>query len=399
MYLVHLSISNLISHHPYPMLSLRTIYQKDLTTSLLDKLAVFLEEGFPTDSTELWLKRFSVWWDSNPAVSETTPCGWMLADFDDLTIYGFRGNIPVTYQHNHERLLGSASTAWYVSKDFRREYSTKIFEQQLLMDGVDLFVATTPAPPVKKRMLKNGFHVINEGESTTIYLTLTNMHLFSSQLSKKFAREAIVKRGRDYRITKILATGFSVVSRCLPRPGSRGKTLVQSDGKYEIRQCCDVAEFLPYVSRHQEVGSVEYAKDVNTLHWLLFSQEIQTLLSRTVNLLFTTSGEYVGYFIYDLEQMYGEKTLRIREMKLLCDDMGILSLIIKHAKTVARNNACSGVFVTVLSPEFELYGLLEKKFLLKIRSEGRYCVLFRSGGDDMYLRYRMSDLDPDGGVI
>lgn len=381
------------------MISLRTIYQKDLTDSLQDKLATFLEEGFPTDSKELWLKRFSVWWDANPAVSETTPCGWMLADFDDLTIYGFRGNIPVNYQHNQEQLLGSASTAWYVSQEMRREHSTKIFEQQLLMENVDLFVATTPAPPVKKRMLKNGFRVINERESTTIYLTLTNLHLFASQLSKKFAREAIVKKGWERQLTKCLSAGFSVVSRCLPRPGKGGNTAGLSDGKYEVHQCSDVAEFLPYVSQHQEVGTVEYAKDVNTLHWLLFSPEIQNLLSRTVNLIFTVSGEYVGYFIYDLEQMYGEKTLRIREMKILRDDMGILSLILKHAKTAARNNACSGVFVTVLSPESGLYGLLEKKFLLKLRAEGRYCVLFRSGGDDMYLRYRMSDLDPDGGVI
>lgn len=381
------------------MISLRTIYQKDLTESLLDKLAAFLEEGFPTDSKELWMKRFSVWWGANPAVSETTPCGWMLADFDDLTVYGFRGNIPVNYQHNQEQLLGSASTAWYVSKDFRREYSTKIFEQQLLMENVDLFVATTPAPPVKKRMLKNGFRVINEGESTTIYPTITNLHLFASQLSKKFAREAIVKKGWDCRITKILATGLSIVSRCLPRPGSGGKTPALSDGKYEIRQCGDVAEYLPYVSCHQESDTIEYSKDVNTLHWLLFSQEIQNLLSRTVKFIFTVSGEYVGYFIYDLEQMYGEKTLRIREMKLLRDDMGVLSLIVKHAKTVARNNACSGVFVTVLSPESGVSRLLEKKFLLKLRSEGRYCVLFRGVGEERYLKYRMSDLDPDGGVI
>ncbi len=381
------------------MISLRTIYQKDLSPHLLDKLAAFLEEGFPTDSKELWLKRFSVWWNSNPAISETTPCGWMLADFDDLTVYGFRGNIPVNYQHNQDRLLGSASTAWYVSKEMRREYSTKIFEQQLLMDDVDLFVATTPAPPVKKRMLKNGFRVINEGEFTTIYPTITNLHLFASQLSKKFAREAIAKKGCDYQITKILASGFSIVSRCLPRPGNSSKKLVQSDGKYEIRQCLDVTEYLAYVSLHLEVDTVEYTKDVNTLQWLLFSHEIQNLLSRTVNLIFTESGEYVGYFIYDLEQMYGEKTLRIREMKLLHNDMQILSLIVKHAKTAARNNACSGVFVTGLSPEHGLYEMLEKKFLLKLRSEGRSCVLFRGGGDEMYSMYRMSDLDPDGGVI
>ncbi|MBI3543819.1 MAG: hypothetical protein HY075_11150, partial [Deltaproteobacteria bacterium] len=47
-------------------------------------------------AADVWLKRFGLWWDDNPAFGGDVERGWFLKDGD--RVVGFLGNVPTWFQ-------------------------------------------------------------------------------------------------------------------------------------------------------------------------------------------------------------------------------------------------------------------------------------------------------------
>jgi len=88
---------------------------------------------------DLWLK--------NPAFREyrdSLPMGWVL-ESEKHDIFGYLGNIPLIYELEGRRLLGSVAHAWVVEEDYR-SYSLLLLQQYFAQKKVDLFLNATVGP-------------------------------------------------------------------------------------------------------------------------------------------------------------------------------------------------------------------------------------------------------------
>ena len=74
-----------------------TITVREVTDEDIMSLAEFLPTGmlFKHTTKETWLRRFEIWWKTNPAYSDLFPKGWVLEN--NSSIVGFMGNLPVKF--------------------------------------------------------------------------------------------------------------------------------------------------------------------------------------------------------------------------------------------------------------------------------------------------------------
>ena len=159
---------------------------------------------------------------------------------------------------------------------------------------------------------------------------------------------------------------------------------------------------MAHLEEHKKGDTIELSKDKTTLDWILFSPEVQALLHRTTAQIFTKAGEYCGYFIYDIQHVGKDTTLRIREIQLLKPEDAVIKLILKHVKIEAKNAGCAAVYSGLQNPDPAVDKLLHKHILLSLKTENRYYVKFRKNvitDVDPYSIYVPSDLDPDVGFI
>lgn len=382
------------------MIEIKTLYKKSINGELCNKLAALLEEGFPEDSARLWLLRFNLWWFSNPALDENTPIAWILID-ENNAISGFRGNIPVYYTYADKRLKGSASTSWYIKSEIRGDIRSQMFYKQLEQTDVDLFIATTPILPVKRRLLGVGFKEIKARRPIRNYVIITNFGLQCHQLSAVLSGTLSRKRG----IARILLTFVVKMLHNCPVLHPRKSIKNSKDemlSKYNIKECDDVDVFMKYFYGDKIIHSISISRDKSNLEWLFFSDSVKALLERTVNLVHDDSGEVSGYFVYDIQESKSIKSLRIREINLKKYNRETINRILKYSKYVAKANACAKIYITATISDDRLSAYFDKKILLKIGVDNLGCILFRDGcvnGIDPYVAFTPSDFDPDKGVI
>ena len=79
-------------------MTLKSIALSELSDDLQDELALLLSHGFPSDSSDLWKKRFAYWWHANPYLSTDSLVGWYVFDEESSSIVGFLGKITAPYQ-------------------------------------------------------------------------------------------------------------------------------------------------------------------------------------------------------------------------------------------------------------------------------------------------------------
>jgi hypothetical protein len=125
------------------MANVVAVQQADYGT-LADFLATFPGE---TRSQGYWLRRFTYWWDTNPACLEGMARGWILED--NHTYVGFLGVIPLQFKVDDTMLTAYHSTTWRVLDTHRNE-SLKLILKQLQIAHNTLLFNTTPNDKVEK---------------------------------------------------------------------------------------------------------------------------------------------------------------------------------------------------------------------------------------------------------
>lgn len=383
------------------MYDINTLYLRNLSQEKCEQLAKFLEEGFPTDSYQKWMLRFNLWWFSNPAMDEDTPIGWEVTNNNQ--VLGFRGNIPVFYTLGSQKIKGSASTSWYMRAEIRKEYSELIFNEQLKQKNVNLFIATTPIPPVQKRLLNAGFKAVESNRETTSYHIVTNWNLEMRVLTHHFLKTAKYAKGIQKRKYSSLSNICSTIGKILSILKQDNKIPYNSQqiGDYLFDELVDVNKFVRYGTIHANHNLIEISNDIENIGWMFFSDAVKTLLSRTVSLVFDNSENYIGYFVYDIKEQHSIKSLYVRDIKLLDYNLNVLKSISKYVRNIAKINSCSGVYISVLTRDEKLYHQLNKLILIKKKRARKSFILLntRNNNSESYNLFNPSDLDPDRGLV
>jgi len=378
-----------------------TLYKKDLTEEFLNKLATFLNEGFPSETQTLWKLRFKLWWFSNPFLTDTTPVCWIIEDETTNTLIGFLGNLMVLFKYGNQHLRVSDGTSWYVAKNIRGPETSSLYFTFSRQKNADVILNTTPSSTIQTILPTLGFKQIG-GDKLQNYMIIINVAKYISMMATLLDHFSESQSGNKAQIFVLASKVGNICSKILPKRKQAQMPAHDTDGRYIIRDCKNSQSFLESLTKHKKGNTIELSKDKTTLDWILFSPEVQALLRRTTAQIFTKTGEYCGYFIYDIQHVGKDTTLRIRELQLLKPEDAVIKLILKHAKVEAKNAGCAAVYSGLQNPDPAVDKLLHKHILLSLKTENRYYVKFRKNvitDVDPYSIYVPSDLDPDVGFI
>jgi hypothetical protein len=105
-----------------------------------DGLATFLAGFEESETPKMWLKKFKLWWDNNPAFTPETQRGWLLRTNDGIV--GFIGNVPTRFQLHGRQVVICNATTWRVLPEFRNQSLTLLFKLINAAKGSILFVTT-----------------------------------------------------------------------------------------------------------------------------------------------------------------------------------------------------------------------------------------------------------------
>jgi len=377
------------------------LYKKDLTEEYLNNLAAFLKEGFSSDTQTLWKLRFDFWWFSNPFLTDTTPVCWIIEDETTHKLAGFLGNLMVLFKYDNQLLRVSDGTSWYVSKNIRGPETSSLYFTFSRQKNADIVLNTTPSSTIQNILPTLGFKKIGEDKLTN-YMIIINFANYISMMATLLDHFSESQSSSKARIFVLASKIGNICSKILPKTKHAQIPAYDTDGRYVIKYCENSQSFLEYFTEHKKGDAIELSKDKTTLDWILFSPEVQALLHRTTAQIFTKTGEYGGYFIYDIQHVGKDTTLRIREIQLLKPDDAVIKLILRHAKIEAKNAGCAAVYSGLQNPDPEVDKLLHKHILLSLKTDNRYYVKFRKNvitDVDPYAIYVPSDLDPDVGFI
>ena len=369
--------------------------------SVESSIAKFLSVGFPSDSADLWKKRFAYWWKENPYVIGDEVIGWYLQDAESSRIGGFIGKIPLAYLHGGEYLRACAGTSWYVIDEMRGIQSTRLFMKYNKEKNTDLYLDTTPTVPVQKMLPDIGF-VKMGGEKIHNYMIISSLGSFSSMMSTLLHHFADSETGWLQKAFLSASKAGHLASKILPKAKPKPNLPLPETREYKLRVCEDAETFIRHYSAHKKGDTIELARDKKTLDWIFYSPAVQELLHRKVVQVFSGGGKYCGYFIYDQQHVGDVTTIRLRELKLLHPDNQLIKLIIRYLKTEAKRHGCAAVYSGLQADDDEVDKLLRKNILLHLDTDNRYYVKFRKKAVtdvDPYSIYVPSDIDPDAGFI
>lgn len=154
---------------------------------LADYLASFPQE---TRGAEFWRDRFRLWWDHNPAFSNSFERGWVLKNKGKIV--GFLGNFPSYFQLSGEPTIVNNATTWRVSLDYRNYSLLLLFKQMNYSKGTLLFL-TTPNDSVKRMVQILRYQLIQRGDQRVSVLFTNFEKVIDTFLHKNYVSRFIAK--------------------------------------------------------------------------------------------------------------------------------------------------------------------------------------------------------------
>jgi len=158
-------------------------------TALADFLASFVRGGGlrrpqpGDDQAEVWLKRFTWWWDENPFCREDSPRGYLLMT-EVGEIVGFSGFIPFDYEMNGEIIPTLMATTFFVSEAHRSAVMGLVSRQRSLGRHYHI-IDGSPSPEMRRLLGKLGYE--HAGERFQYYFPLTG---FGGGATQSFLKRA-----------------------------------------------------------------------------------------------------------------------------------------------------------------------------------------------------------------
>ncbi len=328
------------------MITLREVEDRDIP-----HLAALLPRGFAHTDREFWLRRFDLWWATNPAWTRQIPRGWVLDDATNLV--GFIGNIPVTFIVRGEKRVAAASSSWYVEPSVRGLYSIRLFNEFMKQKSASLFLFKAEEEYVMNFLTKYKFEeyilpgsqkeyvgILNKKNADLVFLK----YIFSKQVPK------VSEIPELYRRLGYLCTGY-----LFQKPGVQPACGAGDAYTSSVCVSCD-DEFLRICKPYEKSCDVVVSHDTKTLNWLYFSSA-RWFNRKVIQCRRSLDNTLAGYMVFDIERKKPSESgsMRLMEMFIEDTDPRVLPSLISCAMETGRQNNASLLVVWGNSPETEAY--------------------------------------------
>jgi len=356
-------------------------------------LSDFLPAGIPNTTPEFWLRRFDLWWTSNPAYSPQIPRGWVLDH--DGAIVGFIGNIPVKYLVSGEVKIAVASSGWYVDPSVRGIFSLRLLNEFIRQKNAAIYLFKAEDEPLMEIIRKYRFeeHILPLSQKEYVYIIdkkkpgfIVLKFLFSGHTPKPREFPELYKRmGR-------LFFGFLYQKPLIPEG-------VLPDEAYTSSLCtsCDEA-FVRIWEPYLSPCAVSRSHDIETLNWLYFPPA--RFLHRVVIQCHRLHDKALaGYMVFDIarKKPSGPGSMLLVEMRIGDKDPRVLASLLTFAlETGKQNNAA---FLGVWADSQETDAFFRSAFTLKRTAHCYHYIKFSnapgmSSGKDDHGKVCMSLIYP-----
>lgn len=362
-----------------------------LTKDHYQELSAFLEgQSQGIIPRDVWIDRFTCFWDHNPAFKEgVDQRGWLIID-DKGRIGGFFGSIPVLYCYKGEERIFCIATSWYVDESCRK-YSLDVFRSFLKQDKAQL--CTTPSPEVAFIFKKMGFKAFEAEWLNKGYLFPVDSWEFAFFLRQKLFKNSIIL-GFSACLMPLLSM-ITDVYKFLYHFRWVGK----KGGQYFVREINTFGkEYDVFWEKLRLKFGLLAVRNQETLNWYFWGTP--QLKSQRKILEIRTKQGLIGYVaLKEVVRQVQAHRIRYYEMvdvALLEDNSELFLELLEGIKSLAYKNRISFIKTYHLSPYWE--SMMREKGFIAMAKEHRF--LFRDLPDPLPgLRSWLTPLDGDRGFF
>ncbi|MEL4305926.1 GNAT family N-acetyltransferase [Methanococcoides sp. LMO-2] len=373
-----------------PSTKIRPLEEKDFP-----ELADLLNEGLEIDP-EVWIRRFDMWWTSNPWMDESIPYGWVVEN-GNSGIVGFMGNIPVKYQINGKDGIAAAGTSLYVRPTVRGFTSLQLVRAFEKQKNINLLLNTTANETASVIFKKFGFT-----EHDVPYNNLEYWHIRDfGEIYNLYTRTSI-KSDRIQLLAKIPLIPIKLASPVVR--WIKDKTTFKSPpDHYECSLCMDCDEsFTELWENNRKNNTTTICRDVETLRWLYFSDAIAEKRN-VIRCIDTRNDKLVGYFVVDVPCTETDiKIMHLKDAYIPLFEEGIVQSLVEFSINLAKsNNAAAMAF---WATDQKMDDVLKKRVMIKRKHKHAYLYNFINEDDESELKEQKhefipSPIDPDRGIL
>ncbi len=340
------------------MTQIRTVDKTDY-----EKLSLFLANFQNEKRTqEFWQSRFQLWWDHNPAFSESTIRGWIIIDSDQIV--GFLGNVPSFLQLFNDQVTVYSSTTWRVLPEYR-DKSLSLLYQQMNLAKETLLFNTTPNKTVKEIMHLLKFKKLPSAIDTE-WVFLLNFQKVIEKIFQKSSKADSLQ---------------NILARWLSRPGGFILSLYQlfRVNRFRTHHLKNVRlieraenQFDALWERTRYLYANTNIRTAAIINWYCFHNQ---LFSKIVFGYFNND-QLLGYAIFVLDKELN--ALKCFDLWYDPDEEYIIPALVSYARKYAKENSLDSIrfpyFNQTIGQLFDKYGLFksrsnEKKNFFKCKSD------------------------------
>jgi len=354
-------------------------------------LSGFLPAGIPNTTPEFWLRRFDLWWTSNPAYTPQHPRGWVLEH--DGKIVGFIGNIPVKYLVSGDVKIAVASSGWYVDPSVRGIFSLRLFTEFMKQKNADIYLFKAEDQPLMEIIRKFKFeeHILPRSQKEYVsIIDKKKLHFIVLKFLLSGHTPTLSEVPELYKRTGRLFFGYLCQKPLIPGGAVPDETYTSS-----LCTSCDEA-FVSLGKARRDRCAVTLSRDAETLNWLYFPTA--RFLKRVV-IQCHRSGDrtLAGYMVFDIarKKPSGAGGMFLMEQCIEDKDPRVLASLLSCALKTGKQQNAALLSVWADSPETDAF--FRNRFSLSRTVHDYRYIKFAAGvspGQDNHGKVCMSLIYP-----
>ncbi|MBN2088465.1 hypothetical protein JW964_02585 [candidate division KSB1 bacterium] len=340
------------------MTQIRTVDKADY-----EKLSRFLAnfQNEQRDQT-FWQSRFQLWWDQNPAYSESIIRGWIILDSEQIV--GFLGNVPSFLQLFNYQVTVYSSTTWRVLPEYRDKSLSLLYQQMNIAKDTLLF-NTTPNKTVKEILHLLKFKKLPSSIDTEWVFLINFQKVIQKLFQKKTTGDSV----------------HSMLARWLSRPGGFILSIYQlfRMNRFRNLRLKNVQSIARADSRFDDLWERTRYLYANTnirtaavINWYCFDNQ----LFNKIVFGYFNNDQLLGYAIFVVDKELN--TLKCFDLWYDPDEEHIIPALVSYARKYAIENSYDSIrfpfFNQSIGNLFDKFGLFksrsnEKKNYFKCKSD------------------------------
>lgn len=320
------------------------------------RLALFLAD-FPNETRRgnLWLKRFNLWWEGNPAFGTDVERGWVL--YNGGSIVGFFGVVPSRFQLLGKETRVFSTTTWRVLPEYRN-HSLKLFFKAISTAKKSILFCTTPNGQVTKMLEPLKFQPIPRLDSDSPdgragrSVIITNVASFlKAKLGQKLRRTRLVTVVVSPLILLLQMFQIYRLANSTKADGPNVTQVKRADGAFDILW-----------ERTKDLYLNTNVRSADVINWYCFANE-----NYAKELFACFRGdELLGYGIFWQKDWGRLKTLECLDLWVDPAHAAVITSLVRFAREYAHENSLDLVvfpdFTRTVKEHLIRLGLLRLQF-------------------------------------